>query len=196
MDKMTKLLLAAAALASLSVPALAGWKIVPANRAVLFDAVTLTPTSDWNRASARPGKFGVALTHDGFGLDGLEIFSGVPAGAPLYRERSAKKDPMPKFEGTMLLTDLADFFERSFRVRNQLTDFTVEKVAPVEFGGHKGVMLRYRYSMPQDGLVRQGIARLAIAKGKLYAANFYAPRLHYFPAYAPEVEAILDSAAF
>lgn len=195
-SKRMKAIVIAAALVSLSVPAMAGWKIVEANKPVTLQAVTLTPTSNWNRASARPGKFAVALTHDGFNLDGLEIFSAVPSGEPLYRERSAKKNPMPKFDSTMLLTDLADFFERSFRVQNQLTDFTVEKVTPADFGGHHGVTLRYRYSLPQDSLTRQGVVRIVVVKGKLYAANFYAPRLHYFPTYLPEVEAILDSASF
>lgn len=183
-------------LASLSVPAVAGWKIVEARKPLAVEAVTLTPASDWNRASARPGKHGVALTHDGFNLDALEIFSGVSAGEPLYRERSAKRNPMPKFDSAMLPTDLADFFERSFRVKENLTDFTIESVAPADFGGHRGVAVRYRYSLPQDNLIRQGIARLAIMKGKLYAANFYAPRLHYFPAHLPEVEAMLDGARF
>ncbi len=180
----------------ISVPALAGWKIVEARKPLTVETVTLTPATNWNRASARPGKHGVALTHDGFNLDALEIFSGVSAGEPLYRERSAKRNPMPKFDSAMLPTDLADFFERSFRVKGELTDFTVEKVAPADFGGHRGVALRYRYSMPQDSLVRQGVVRLAVVKGKLYAANFYAPRLHYFPAHLPEVEAMLDGARF
>jgi len=182
--------------AGLSVPAFAGWKLIEANKPLTVNAITLTPTSNWNRASAKPGKFGVSLTHDGFGLDGLEIFSGLPAGQPLYRERSAKRNPMPKFDATMLPTDLADFFERSFRVSNEITDFTVEKVTPSDFGGHRGIALRYRYSLTEGNLVRQGVARLAIVKGKLYAANFYAPRLHYFPAHLPEVEAMLDGARF
>ncbi|MBO9624675.1 MAG: hypothetical protein J7500_18355 [Sphingomonas sp.] len=184
------------ALAGVSGPALAGWKLIPAGKPLAVDAVTITPKSDWNRASARPGKRAVALTHDGFDLDRLEIFSGIGSGEPLYRERSRRRNPMPKFRSGMLPTDLADLFERSFRVANNLTDFTVESVTPADFGGHRGIALRYSFSLPEDRLVRQGVARLVIVRGKLYAANFHAPRLHYFPSRLAEVQATLDGARF
>jgi hypothetical protein len=195
-SRLVKTIGAAVALASISAPALAGWKLVERHKPFTVEAITVTPTSDWNRASARPGKHAIALTHDGFDLDGLEIFSGISTGEPMYRERNAKRDPMPKFDRAMLLTDLGDFFERSFRATNRLTDFNVESVTPAEFGGHRGVAVRYRYSLVGDSLSRQGVSRLAILNGKLYAANFYAPRLHYFSARLQEVETIMDGARF
>jgi hypothetical protein len=191
-------LLAAVALilACAATPALAGWKLIQAGRPFAVNAITLMPTSDWNRAGGRLGKYGVALTHDGFGLDALEIFSGVAPGDPLYRKRSTKRYPVPTFERGMLLPDLAQLFERSFRMEHQLTDFTVEKVVPADFGGHRGLSLRYRYSLPQDNLSRLGAARMAVVGGRLYVANFHAPRLHYFPSRIAEIETMLESARF
>lgn len=177
-------------------PALAGWKLLPAQQAVDLKGMSVTPQSDWNRSSARPGRQGESWTHDGFGLNALEFFSAVPAGQPLYKERNRKRNPMPKFDSTMLLPDYADFFERSFRASNALSDFTILETRPAQFGGHSGLALRYRYSAPNDELVRFGIARLAIVKGKLFVANFYAPELHYYTAGLTEAEVMMDGARF
>ena len=188
-------LIVSALIAAVS-PASAGWKLVPANAPVQVGTMTVTPATDWNQASARPGKQGAAWTQDGFGLNGLELFAAVPSGQPLYRERSAKQNPMPKYDNGMLLPDLADFFERSFRVQNALTDFVVEDVTPAKLGGHAGIAVRYRYSMANDGLKRRGVARLAVVDKQLFVGNFYAPELHYYAAGLPQAEAMMDSARF
>lgn len=188
--------LAAVAALSLSSPAIAGWKLLQATAPVQIGTMTTTPGRDWNQASGRPGKQGVTWTQDGLGLNGLELFAGVASGQPLYKERSAKQNPMPRYDATMLAPDLADFFERSFRVQNNISDFAVEAIESNPFGGHKGITIRYRYSLPNDELKRRGIARLAVAGKKLFVANFYAPELHYFSAGLSEVQAIMDSARF
>lgn len=177
-------------------PATAGWKLLKADQPVQIGTMTVTPSADWNQAGARPGKQGFAWTQDGFGLNGMEFFAGVSAGQPLYRERSVKQNPMPHYDSSMLLPDLVDFFERSFRVQGQLTDFVVESSEPATFGGHKGMTLRYRYSLPNDRLKRRGVARLAVVDKQLFVGNFYGPELHYFPAGLPQAEAMLDSARF
>ncbi|MCE7796789.1 hypothetical protein LWE61_09490 [Sphingobium sufflavum] len=181
---------------AMATPAPAGWKLLAAKQPVQVGTMVVTPTADWNQAGARPGKQGVAWTQDGFGLNGLEFFAAVPSGLPLYRERSAKQNPMPRFDSTMLLPDLTDFFERSFRVQNNLTDFAVESSEPASFGGHAGVVVRYRYSLPNDELKRRGVARLAVVGKQLFVGNFYGPELHYFPTGLPQAEAIMESARF
>lgn len=177
-------------------PAHAGWKLMPAGKPVDLVGIAVTPQNDWNQASARPGKQGRAWTRDGFGLNGLEFFAAVPDGQPLYRERNKKRNPMPKFDKSMLLPDLVDFFERSFRVTNQITDFAVVESSPASFGAHPAVRLRYRYSLPNNELVRIGEARLSVVKGKLYVANYFAPELHYFSAGLDEAMAMMESARF
>jgi len=177
-------------------PAFAGWKLMPAGSPVEIKEMTVTPSSDWSRAGSRPGKQGRVWTQDGFGLNAIEFFGGVPAGEPLYRERSAKHDPRPRFDSNMLAPELAEFFERSFRVQNALTEFTVDEVKVAPFGGHQGIALFYSYSLPNDALKRRGVARLAVAKDRLFVANFYAPQLHYFPSALPQIEALMDSARF
>lgn len=174
--------------------AVAGWKLIPSNRPVAVDGISVTPLSDWNQASSRPGKQGRAWTQDGFALNAIEYFAAIPNGAPIYRERNKKRNPMPKFDSTLLLPELADFFERSFRVQNQLTDFTILESGPTTLVGNRGLRVRYRYTLPNDELSRLGEARMAVVRGKLYVTNFYAPQLHYFDARLPEATAIMDDA--
>lgn len=177
-------------------PALAGWKLVPANTSFANGEVTITPQSDWNLASGKLGKQTYAWTQDGFELNSLHVFAGVPAGQPLYKERDKKRNPLPKFDPSALLPDLVDLFERSFRAQNEVADFTVLEVRPASFGGQNGVRARFKYVLAGDDLVRFGEVRLAVKNSKLYAISFTAPALHYFNAGLPEAMAIMDSTRF
>lgn len=179
-----------------SSPVLAGWKLMPGKQRASIDSASVVPLTDWNQASARPGKQGRIWTKDGFDLNAFEVFNAVPNGAPLYKERDRKRNPMPKFDNAVLLPELADFFERSFRTNNQITDFTIIETAPANVGGYKGLRVRYKYTKPNDELTRFGEARLAVSKGKLYAINFYAPRLHYFADRIDEVQTMMESIRF
>lgn len=179
-----------------SVPAQAGWKELKANQPAKVGGMTLSPSSDWNQGGSALAKPGVSWTQDGFDLNAFEVFPGVPAGKPLYKERDKKRNPMPKFDPTLLLPELADFFERSFRAGKGVTDFTVEASEPIVFAGGQGLEVHYRYSLPNDELVRRGIARLAMVDKKLYAATYYAPDVHYFAAGLPEAKSLMDKARF
>lgn len=177
-------------------PVLAGWKLIPRDRPAAPAGISVTPKTDWNQASARPSKLGQAWTRDGFDLNRMEFFAAIPTGQPLYRERSKTRNPMPKFDSALLLPELADFFERSFRAQHGISSFVVEESAPATLGGHPGLRVRYRYVLPNDELVRSGEVRLAVVNNQLYVANFYAPQLHYFPAGLAEANAIMDGARF
>ena len=189
------IIFAAALLAAWSPSASAGWKLMSAKQTAQVDGLTVTPERDWNQGG-RPGKQGRVWTQDGTGLNALEFFSAIPAGGSLYKERDKKSNPMPKFDSGLLLPELADFFERSFRAANQVSDFTITESAPTDIGGKKGLLVRYRYTMPNDELTRLGEARLAVVEGKLFVANYYAPQLHYFGAGLPEAQAMMQRAKF
>lgn len=177
-------------------PARAGWTLIPARQAAELGGITITPANPWNQASARPGDRGVSWTRDGFELNQFEVFAAIPDGMPIYRERSRRSQPMPKFDATMLLPDLTDLYERSFRAQYGAADFSVSEVAPTWFGGHPGLQIRYYYSLPQDELGRQGLARMAVVKGKLYVASYTAPQLHYFAAGLTEAVMMMEGARF
>lgn len=187
---------AAIGVALIAQPAFAGWKLLPGNVPVQAGEMSVTPKSDWNLATGKLGKQTTGWTQDGFELNGLQFFAGIPSGEPLYKERDKKRNPFPKFDKAALLPDLVDLFERCFRAQYDVTNFTLVEVKPAELAGRKAIRARYTYSLPDDELVRSGEVRLTADKGKLYAINFIAPSLHYFDAGLPEALAIMDGAKF
>lgn len=188
--------LAAAGLIAMAPAVQAGWKMIPAQSRQNVGDLLLRPRADWNGSGTKPGPQGAAWTQDGFALNSLEIFSGVPAGQSLYRERDRKHNPMPKFDPAMLLPDLVDYFERSFRANNPVAEFKVDEIVPAELAGARAITVRYHYLLTGDDLSRRGEARLASKGGLLYAINFQAPTLYYFEAGIGEARAIMDGAGF
>ncbi len=174
----------------------AGWKLIPANGSAKIGSMTVTPGTDWNQASARPGKQGVTWTHDGFALNQFDMFAAVPGGATVYVDKDKKRNPMPRFESTMMLLELGDLFERVFRAKEQAVEFIRDSEEPTKLSGHSALQMRYRYITPNSALHRQGVVRMAVVDGRLYILNFTGPSLHYFEDGLPEAIAIMDSAKF
>ena len=177
-----------------SLPASAGWKHIKVEEAdVGKGAMAVTPTSEWNRWSRRESDRGETWTKDGFQLNRLDFAGQVENGSPLYKERSKKEKPFPKFRSDMLSTDLADLYESSFRILHGVTEFNVRELEPSKLGSASGIRLTFDYALPNDALTRVGEARLAVQDGKLYMISFVAPELHYYDAAISEVHMIMDS---
>lgn len=148
--------------------------------AVAKGKMTVTPSKDWNRWSARPSDKGELWTRDGFSLNELSFFAGITNGEPIYRELNKRDQPLPKFKSDMLPTDLADLFETSNRIVLQTPLFKVDHIEPAKLGGHDGVRFTYHYALESDQLDRKGEGVAANIDGKLYLVNFVAPEIHYF----------------
>lgn len=174
--------------------AVAGWRrIDPTAVEVANGGMVAQPISSWNRASKRPAKNGESWTKDGFPLNRLDFFAGIEPGESIYKERSKKHRPLPKFESNMLLPDLAGLFEANFSIENDVTSFEVTNLEPATLGGAQGLLLEYDFALPGGALRRKGEARIAVHKGKLHVVNFTAPKLHYFDDSISEVQAMMDS---
>ncbi len=174
----------------------AGWKLIPADASVKIGTMAVTPGTDWNQASARPGKQGVTWTHDGFALNRFDLFAAVPGGATVYADKDKKRNPMPRFESTMMLLELGDLFERVFRAKEQAVEFIRDSEEPAKLSGHSALQMRYSYITQDSSLHRQGVVRMAVVDGRLYILNFTGPSLHYFGDGMAEAVAIMDSAKF
>ncbi len=164
MNRWCRKMAMAVTLTAAAAPAFAGWKLVTGGQTAIIDGISVTPRTDWNQASRRLSKYGVIWTQDGFDLDALELVAAVPDGEPIYKP--VKGNPLPRFSKAMLLPELADFFERSFRANYRLTDFAIVDVAPATFGGHPGLRVRYRYIRLNDDLTREGEARPGSPRGQ------------------------------
>lgn len=155
--------------------------------------LTVTPGRDWNRLDGNVGKHTETWTLDGGQLNDLTFFAGIEPGKPLVRERSKKREPLPKFGAGTLLVELPELFEATYRTAKQIADFRVTDVQPTRFLGQDGVMFTYEY-VDQDQLTRKGEAHAAIIAGRLYMIGFDAPRLHYFERNIDDFHRLVQSA--
>ncbi len=160
---------------------------------VAGSTVTVTPTRDWNRLSGSIGKATERWTLDGGQLNDVTFFGGIAPGMPLVKERSKKRDPLPKFTKDTLLVEIPELLEGTYRTYKDLAAFQTLSAEPVTFLGHDGVVFSYEFT-DTDQLTRRGEARATIIDGKLYMITFDAPRLSYFGKVAGDFRALADSA--
>jgi hypothetical protein len=187
----------ALAVATVSTPAAAQWRLVDPGetREVAGSGLLVTAPAEWNRSTERQTRRTEIWTKDGNTLNELDFWLAVKPGEALFRERSKKRDPLPRFDAKMLPTDLVEFFEDT--ARKVLGGSLVEahEVRPATLAGHPAVEFDWSYT-GGDEVERKGLVRAAIVGGRLYMINFDAPRLHYFEEHVDEARAIMDSARF
>ncbi len=160
---------------------------------VAASALTVTPSRDWNQLGGNLGKNTESWTLDGSPLNDVTFFAGIPAGQPLLRERSRKREPLPKFTSQTLLVEVPELLERTYRSYKDLAAFRLLSADPAPFIGSGGVTFRYEFT-DKDELTRLGEARAAIVGGKLYMITFDAPRLNFYARSIADFRALADSA--
>jgi len=191
-----KIVIAAAVLAGSVVPMVAvAHSLRERGEAVSVadSSLSVTPPRDWNRLSGNLGKNTESWSLDGAQLNSVTFYGGIAAGKPLVRERDRKDSPLPKVGRNMLLVEVPELFEGTYRTDRQIGDFQVTSSTPGQFLGEDGIHFSYQY-VDQDQLTRKGEARATIIHGKLYMITFDAPRLHYFEQTADDFQALADSA--
>lgn len=161
--------------------------------AVADSPLTVTPGRDWNRLDLRVGKLTESWTLDGEQLNDVTFYAGIEPGTPLVRERSKKREPLPKFTASTLLVEVPELVEATYRSYKQIGSFRVLDVSPERFLGTDGVVFGYEF-VDQDELMRRGEAHAAILGGRLYMISFDAPRLHYFARGISDFRALAQSA--
>jgi hypothetical protein len=188
-------LAAAAAFLIVGSPAVAN-KIMPEGKAVNVakSALTVTPGMDWNRLSGRPGRNAESWTLDGLSLNDLTFYGGIADGATLFRDARKKTDPLPKFSKTMLIPDIAQMFESSYRVSVGTSLMSVDSIEPATFAGKPGFHFTYSFVVEGEEVKRKGEAMGAVIDGQLYLITFEAPVIHYFDADIVAARAVQTSA--
>ena len=156
--------------------------------------MTVVPGRDWNRLDGKIGKNTERWTLDGPQLNDVIFYGGIEPGKPLLKERSKKRDPLPKFTKSTLLIEVPELLEGTYRTYHELATFDVLSATPATFLGRDGIGFTYRYT-DKDNLTRNGEARATIVDGALYMVTFDAPRLHYSDRALPHFRTIADSAA-
>ncbi len=180
---------------AVSQPALAH-KLIPQGKPVEVakSTLTVTPTTDWNRLSQRPGRVAETWTLDGDELNDLTFYGGVEDNKTLFREVDKKNRPLPRFASDMLLADIPALVEASYRIARGTTIFNITVMEPTQFAGHKGIRFSYEF-VGGDDVRRKGEADAAIVQGRLYMTSFEAPALHFFDQSIEEYRALRSTIA-
>lgn len=142
--------------------------------------LNVTPPNDWNRLGSKIGRNAESWTLDGLSLNDLSFYAGIEDGRALFREVDKKNRPLPKFSSKMLLPDIVQMFEGSYRVAAGTSLFSIGIVEPTSFAGHPGVRFAYSFIQQDEEVKRNGEATGAIINGKLYLITFEAPSIYYF----------------
>lgn len=195
MKRVTTLTLAIAAIGLAAAPAIAGYKLIPANQPITVakQAMTVTPTVDWNKLGARPGRNAESWTLDGLTLNDLTFYGGIANDTTLFRDAKKKTAPLPRFSSTMLAPDIAQLFESSYRVSIGTSLMTIDSVEPATFAGKPGFAFTYSFVVQGEEVRRKGEAKGAVIGGKLYLITFEAPVIHYYDATKATARAVMDS---
>ena len=160
---------------------------------VAKSGMIVVPGRDWNLLTSRPGKNAEVWTLDSPQLNEVTFFGGIGYGEPLIKERSKKRDPLPKFTRSTLLIEIPELLEGTHRSAKGIGDFEVIHIDAAPFLGNDGVNFRYKY-VDEDQLPRLGEARAAIVDGKLYMISFEAPRIHFYERNLADFQALAESA--
>lgn len=171
-------------------------KLMPTGQpeAVAKSSLTVTPGTDWNKLSARTGRNAESWTLDGLTLNALTFYGGIANGATLFRDARKKTDPLPRFSSTMLIPDIAQLFESSYRVSVGTSLMTIDSIEPATFAGRPGFHFTYNFVVQDEEVRRKGEANGAVIDGKLYLMTFEAPVIHYFDADIAKYRAVAASA--
>lgn len=142
--------------------------------------MSATTAGEWNKLSLREGKNVEVWTLDGDALNKVTFFGGVPAGAPLLRERDKKSRPLPKVAANMLVTDIPTLLETTYRSQFAVNQMTIDTQVPVLLDGHNGIRFTYSFTKADDEVSRKGEAVGAMINGQLYLVSYEAPAIYFF----------------
>jgi hypothetical protein len=177
-------------------PVNAKWTVMPTSTPVMVakSKLSVVAGAGWNMSSSRPFKKAEIWSYDGPLLNQIEFIGAIGSGEPLARDYDKKRRPLPKFNSSMLQTDIVQLFEQTQRITLNTADFTIDTTEPAPFAGRSGFLFRYHYTLPDEELTRKGEVRGIVVDGKLYLIAFTAAAVHYFDRDIEKVRAIMDSA--
>lgn len=165
---------------------------------VVKDRLLLDGTPGWNRVNlptlAQPYE---VWTREGILIDQMRLWAGLPSGVSLHdRGRSAggpggQRPRNPTFTAGMPADRLVAEFEAMLADDGSLVE--LGRVQPAVFVRQPGVRFEFD-TVSSSGLRRRGFGLAAEHRGQLYAATWWAPRLHFHAQLAPEAETLLRSA--
>lgn len=142
--------------------------------------LSAVPDSEWNRLKRKDGNNIEVWTLDGDQLNQVTFFGGVPVDKPLFKELDKKNRPLPKVRGNMLITDIPELLESTYRIQYRVNQMTFDGLEPASLGGHPGIRFAYSFTRSDDEVERKGEGVGAMIGGALYMITYEAPSLYFF----------------
>lgn len=163
----------------------------------LSESLVVRVDSAWNKMNLPGSKEPYETwTQEGLTLDHLRFWSGVASGQPMATPKPAPAGGVaprvPTFVSGMSAEQLVQLFEVLYASDGSLV--TLGRVAPASFAGGDGLRFEFDWVRKEDDVQLKGVGWLSQRQGKLYAATFVAPRLHFFDRLYPQAQAIVETA--
>lgn len=163
-------------------PAWAGNSLVVSGRTatVAHGLLILTPDREWNRLKRTPGPRCDRWTLDGDALNAVTFCGAIESGRPIFREVSKRHTPLPHFSSTMLLTDIPELVEASYRIALGVSLMTIDAVEPTRIADQPAIRFCYTFTRQDEEVERHGEAIAAIRDKHLLLLSYEAPAIHYY----------------
>lgn len=151
------------------------------------------PQIEWSRL--RSGRRQL-WTVDGPQLEQLRLYAGIEPGEVLLsrpaRGNRSESGGSPRYEAGMRPHDVAELVTATL-VRLGAVRIEWRDLRPGSFGGRRGFRFGLRFASA-DGLAYEGLAAGTVADAdRLHLILYLGTRDHYFGAYRPAVERLVDS---
>jgi len=160
------------------------------------ERMSVTLDSAWNKISVPGQGPEESWTMEGMWVDKLLFYAGIKNDQLTHAEpRTVGSGPPPKsyrFKSTMQPDEIVSMFEGM--MTRDGSRFTLVKLEPAAFGGLKGFHFEYTLVRKLDNVQLTGFGYGAVSKGELFAIVYMAPRLEFYPRYAPRVEQLCRTA--
>lgn len=144
------------------------------------DALSVNTNGTWNRFESGSEEHAAEVwTADGLTLDVIKFYVGVGEGATLG------------FRATMSPHEIVELYEAL--VTQDGSAFTLERLAPADFGGTRGFLFEHSTASPHAAVLA-GLAYGAVLGGKLYLMSYTAPKSYFYARHLAQVQALAASA--
>jgi len=149
------------------------------------------PWADISRVTPRLSNHVHLLTIHGQALESLYLVGGLKPGDPLWTP--ARGEENPRYHTDMSRSEVVEFLGASLAALGYVA-VTPRNIRPAALANNNGV--RFDIEMQSaDGLEISGLALAAQSGDRLNLILFVAPREHYYPMLAPEIDRMLIAAA-
>ena len=160
---------------------------------VVGERMTVKLEGAWNHVDAPGMGPGQTWTMEGLALDQLLLYSGIKDGQRIHAAAPGGSNAKEySFRSSMQSEEIVAMFE-GMLTRDGST-FKLAKLEPTNFGGLKGLHFEFSSTRKVDGVQLSGFGYSAVSKGELFAILYIAPRLTFYPRYAPRADQISRSA--